>query len=110
MDGNWFSYEIHDIFAYNGNCSLYFVVEEIFAFLQIIFNWFRCWLSAMFAWISLSINEYGYVVVSNLFYKLLYLSGENIFAKGPFTICGISLCLHCHGLLAIHPLVYGIRN
>ena len=64
-----------------------------------------------FAWISLSINEYGYVVVSNLFHKLLYLSGENIFAKGPlYYLWNIPLFTLPWFVFAIHPLFYGMRN
>ncbi len=64
-----------------------------------------------FAWISLSINEYGYEVVSNLLHKLLYLSGENIFAKGPFYyMWNIPLFTLPWFIFAIHPLVYGIKN
>ena len=68
------------------------------------------WLPA-FAWIAFSINEYGYTVVSNLFNKLLYLSGENIFAKGPFYyMWNIPLFTLPWFIFAIHPFVYGIRN
>ena len=64
-----------------------------------------------FAWISLSINNYGYVVVSNLFHKLLYLSGENIFAKGPlYYLWNIPLFTLPWFVFAIHPLFYGVRN
>ena len=65
----------------------------------------------VFAWISFSIKEYGYAVVSNLFNKLLYLSGENLFAKGPFYyMWNIPLFTLPWFIFAIHPLVYGIRN
>lgn len=68
------------------------------------------WLPA-FAWIAFSINEYGYTVVSDLFNKLLYLSGENIFAKGPFYyMWNIPLFTLPWFIFAIHPFVYGIRN
>ena len=68
------------------------------------------WLPA-FAWIAFSINEYGYTVVSNLFNKLLYLSGENIFAKGPFYyMWNIPLFTLPWFIFAIHPFVYGIRT
>lgn len=64
-----------------------------------------------FAWIALSINEYGYAVVSNLFRKLLYLSGENIFAKGPFYyLWNIPLFTFPWCIFAIHPLLSGIKN
>ena len=62
-------------------------------------------------WIILSINEYGYAVVSRLYTKLVYLSGDNIFAKGPFYyIWNIPLFTLPWCIFAIHPIMYGIRK
>ena len=65
----------------------------------------------VFIWISSSIHEYGYTVVSNLFKKLIYLSGENTFAKGYFYyLWNIPLFTFPWCLFFIHPLLHGMRN
>ena len=62
-------------------------------------------------WISLSIREYGYTVVSNLFNKLIYLSGESTFAKGHFYyLWNIPLFTLPWCIFFIHPLLHGVRN
>ena len=64
----------------------------------------------MSVWIALSIKV-GYAVVSRLYYKLVYLSGDNIFAKGPFYyIWNIPLFTLPWSIFAIYPVMYGIRK
>ena len=62
-------------------------------------------------WITLSVHEYGFEVVSELFGKLIYLSGDSMFSEGPFYyLWNIPLFTIPWCLFIINPLSYGIRN
>ena len=65
----------------------------------------------MTIWIALSVHEYGFEVVSELFGKLIYLSGDSMFSEGPFYyLWNIPLFTIPWCLFFINPLSYGIRN